>query len=87
MIDSCWQLTHPNVQDDSAPSYDSQNRFPFEAVEQGSQGRGFPGAGGQPGDRQCPGGSIEECVSVCPGSSVRVYGACVGGCADRCPES
>merc|ERR1712130_904449 len=42
------------------------------------------GAGGA---RQCPGGSIEECVAVCPGSSVRVYGACVGGCADRCPET
>jgi len=34
----------------------------------------------------CPGGTVEECVGVCPGSSPRVYGACVQGCADRCGE-
>jgi len=34
----------------------------------------------------CPGGSVEACVGVCPGSSPRVYGACVQGCADRCGE-
>ena len=64
-----------------APSYEAGNGFPFEAVESRS------GPGGQPGEPQCPGGSIEQCVGVCPGSSVRVYGACVGGCADRCPEN
>lgn len=66
-----------------SPSYESGNGFPFAAVEN----RSGSGAGGQPGDRECPGGSIEECVGVCPGSSIRVYGACVGGCADRCPEN
>ena len=55
--------------------------FPFAAVESRTGGA----AGGV--ERQCPGGAIEACVAVCPGSSVRVYGACVGGCADRCPES
>ena len=68
--------------DYDAPSYDPQNGFPFEAVE--NRPRSGPGG---PGSLQCPGGSIEACVSVCPGSSVRVYGACVGGCADRCPDS
>jgi len=66
-----------------APNYSSGNGFPFEAVEN-STGARYAGAGG---GRQCPGGSIEECVAVCPGSTVRVYGACVGGCADRCPET
>lgn len=58
-----------------------QNGFPFAAVE--SRTGSAPGGG----ERQCPGGAIEACVGVCPGSSVRVYGACVGGCADRCPEA
>ena len=34
----------------------------------------------------CPGGSLDVCVSVCPGITARVYGACVQGCADRCPQ-
>ena len=34
----------------------------------------------------CPGGSLDVCVSVCPGITARVYGACVQGCADRCME-
>merc|ERR1711935_673218 len=38
-------------------------------------------------EQECPGGSIEECVKVCPGSSLRVYGACVNGCAERCSSS
>ena len=25
----------------------------------------------------CPGGAVELCISVCPGTTVRVYGACV----------
>ena len=40
-----------------------------------------------PSIRECPGSSMEVCVAVCPGSSPRVYGACVQGCADRCPDS
>ena len=59
----------------------SQNGFPFAAVESRT-GAGATGGG----ERQCPGGAIEACVGVCPGNSVRVYGACVGGCADRCPD-
>merc|ERR1712203_1050429 len=57
----------------------SYNGFPFESVE-GQQDGGSGGYGG------CPGGSIEACVGVCPGSSTRVYGACVRGCDVRCPE-
>ena len=34
----------------------------------------------------CPGGSLDICVSVCPGITARVYGACVQGCADRCTQ-
>jgi len=73
------EYSAPNT-DYSIPDneYTSQNGFPFEAVENKS---------GSGGERLCPGGSIEACVAVCPGSSVRVYGACVGGCADRCPDS
>merc|ERR1711988_230745 len=35
----------------------------------------------------CPGSKVEVCVSVSPGTSPRVYSACVQGCADRCPQS
>ena len=65
---------------DLAAESSGENGFPFAAVE--SRTGSAPGGG----ERQCPGGSIEVCVAVCPGSSVRVYGACVGGCADRCPD-
>ena len=84
--------------DYEAPGHEAGNGFPFEAVEsrrrqqqqQPSRARQSAGSrqstsGSGSGSRQCPGGSIEQCVSVCPGNSVRVYGACVGGCADRCP--
>ena len=38
--------------------------------------------------RECPGSSMEVCVTACPRlPSARVYGACVQGCADRCPAS
>jgi len=39
---------------------------------------------GSSATQTCPGGSIERCVSVCPGVTARVYGACVHGCANRC---
>ena len=85
--------------DYEAPGHETGNGFPFEAVEsRRRQQQPAATAGSRPrqsagsrqsssgsGSRQCPGGSIEQCVSVCPGNSVRVYGACVGGCADRCP--
>ncbi len=41
---------------------------------------------GEEGARKCPGGSLAACVKVCPGTSGRLYGACVAGCGDRCPE-
>ena len=28
----------------------------------------------------CPGGEVEVCVGVCPGTTARVYGACVQVC-------
>merc|ERR1712226_376283 len=34
---------------------------------------------------QCPGGELQACIDVCPGFSARVFGACVAGCAKRCP--
>ena len=36
------------------------------------------------GEKQCPGGSLEHCVAICPGTSARVYGACVQSCGNRC---
>lgn len=33
---------------------------------------------------QCPGGSLDNCIDVCPGSSAKVYVACVTGCSSRC---
>merc|ERR1711935_966163 len=45
-----------------------------------SQGNGFP----LQSIDGCPAGSIEECVKVCPGTPLRVYGACVNSCAERC---
>merc|ERR1711892_205415 len=66
----------------------SQNGFPFEIVEGQSRQGAAAGAPGSESDatRQCPGGSIDDCVEVCPGITARVYRACVQGCADRCLE-
>merc|ERR1712008_37813 len=38
------------------------------------------------GGRTCPGGSLEMCIDVYPSFSARIFGACVGGCAKRCPS-
>ena len=62
---------------------DSQNDFPFAIVE-GRQGS--EAVTGNLETKVCPGGSLDVCVSVCPGITARVYVACVQGCADRCPE-
>lgn len=35
---------------------------------------------------QCPGEELQACIDVCPGFSARVFGACVAGCAKRCPD-
>ena len=35
---------------------------------------------------RCPGESLENCIDVCPSFSARIFGACVAGCARRCPE-
>jgi len=34
---------------------------------------------------QCPGDELQACIDVCPGFSARIFGACVAGCAKRCP--
>jgi len=39
------------------------------------------------GGKKCPGGSLEMCIDVCPSFSARIFGACVGGCAKRCPDA
>jgi len=36
--------------------------------------------------KKCPGGSLEMCIDVCPSFSARIFGACVSGCAKRCPS-
>jgi len=61
----------------------SQNDFPFAIVE-GRQNSANPTRTVKA--KVCPGGSLDVCVSVCPGITARVYGACVTGCAHRCPE-
>ena len=38
------------------------------------------------GGTTCPGDSLEMCIKVCPSSNARLYGACVRGCAGRCPS-
>lgn len=34
----------------------------------------------------CPGDVLEACINVCPSFSARIFGACVAGCARRCPS-
>ena len=43
---------------------------------------GTPGGG-----TTCPGDSLEMCIEVCPSANARLYGACVRGCAKRCPST
>merc|ERR1712106_383324 len=50
----------------------------------GGQSSGGQSSGGQ-SSGQCPGGELQACIDVCPGFSARVFGACVTGCAKRCP--
>ena len=70
----------------------NHNGFPFAIVEgsqrQGSVARpiGSPARPANGEAKQCPGGSLAMCVEVCPGNTARVYGACVQGCAIRCPQ-
>lgn len=46
-----------------------------------------PSGGNKPsGGKKCPGGSLEMCIDVCPSFSARIFGACVSGCAKRCPS-
>ena len=42
--------------------------------------------GSQSNSLSCPGDVLQACIDVCPGFSARVFGACVSGCAKRCPE-
>jgi len=37
------------------------------------------------GGGECPGKELQACIDVCPGFTARVFGACVTGCAKRCP--
>jgi len=46
-------------------------------------GEGFSGKN----SLSCPGAVLQACIDVCPGFSARVFAACVGGCAKRCPDS
>ena len=47
---------------------------------QNSNSKSSGGGGGR-----CPGGALEMCIDVCPSFSARIFGACVSGCAKRCP--
>jgi len=37
-----------------------------------------------PGPSDCPGGSLQACIGLCPGSPEEVYSACVKECGERC---
>merc|ERR1712123_217580 len=63
-----------------------QGGFPFAIVEGRQGSEASDGDDGDEDTKVCPGGSLDICVSVCPGITARVYGACVEGCADRCME-
>ncbi|XP_059095307.1 uncharacterized protein LOC131890051 isoform X2 [Tigriopus californicus] len=39
----------------------------------------------QSSNQQCPGGSLEVCIDVCPGSHPRAFAVCVAECGQRCP--
>merc|ERR1712070_1115359 len=39
-----------------------------------------------PSPSDCPGGSLESCISECP-TDPSVYALCVGVCRDRCPDA
>lgn len=51
-----------------------------------SGARPASGANAVSGGGGCPGEVLQACIDVCPGISTRVYGACVAGCAKRCPD-
>ncbi len=51
-----------------------------------AQTGGSSGGGSSGNNSGCPGDVLQACIDVCPGFSTRVYGACVAGCAKRCPD-
>ena len=51
-----------------------------------SGGKASGGGNTSGGNGGCPGDVLQACIDVCPGFSTRVYGACVAGCAKRCPD-
>ncbi len=55
------------------------------APQQQSQPLQKSNAGSSNGNSRCPGGALEMCIDVCPSFSARIFGACVSGCAKRCP--
>merc|ERR1712048_1148043 len=40
-----------------------------------------------PTPTDCPGGTLEKCVELCPADPSSVYSACVKECGERCPNS
>lgn len=60
-----------------------QQHAPAAANNRGGNAAGGGGANSNGG---CPGDVLQACIDVCPGFSTRVYGACVAGCAKRCPD-
>eukprot|EP00090_Calanus_glacialis_P020569 TRINITY_DN316_c0_g1_i1.p1 TRINITY_DN316_c0_g1~~TRINITY_DN316_c0_g1_i1.p1 ORF type:complete len:332 (-),score=107.70 TRINITY_DN316_c0_g1_i1:79-1074(-) len=67
-----------------------QNRIPTQGQTQTqnrsqSRSQNQPKQSGGQSSGQCPGDELQACIDVCPGFSARVFGACVRGCAKRCP--
>jgi len=53
--------------------------------QNGGQNRNQNGGQSRNLGGECPGEELQACIDVCPGFTARVFGACVTGCAKRCP--
>jgi len=74
---------------DSVKNTDSNSSAPLETTDDSNKSANIKNYNAEEGieAQECPGVSIERCVKVCPGTTLRVYGACVNGCAERCSSS
>ena len=65
------KFSNAHEREEKSVSQYNGSQFPFQLVA-------------SKGEKQCPGGSLQHCVAICPGTTARVYGACVLSCGNRC---
>ncbi|XP_023338469.1 dentin sialophosphoprotein isoform X3 [Eurytemora carolleeae] len=65
------KFSNSHEREEKSVSQYNGSQFPFQLVA-------------SKGEKQCPGGSLQHCVAICPGTTARVYGACVLSCGNRC---